>query len=241
MRARIYPVGAGNSSGHPEQAFRAASSDPSRCRPSALSSPGSPDERAGLLRRGDPERFDPRVHPLRRARCRARQRQDDSGGSRTTGDPSHHARRSGKAAGQRSGRVFGTHRSRTRTRNGGPAPSAANCATAPSSGTAETSNGSSPNTSSTTTRTAPTAASANAHQTMPKSSRIGPASRANDTPPAADSSTSTAKQPERLRQRPTHHLYVSFDAPAPPPTRRHQRRRRSPNTPNAFPAPTGSL
>jgi uncharacterized protein (TIGR00369 family) len=36
------PVGAGNSSGHPEQAFRAASSNPSRCRPSALSSPGAP-------------------------------------------------------------------------------------------------------------------------------------------------------------------------------------------------------
>jgi hypothetical protein len=28
--------------------------DPSRCRPSALSSPGSPDERAGSLRRGEP-------------------------------------------------------------------------------------------------------------------------------------------------------------------------------------------
>jgi hypothetical protein len=45
-----------------------------------------------------------------RARCPARPRQHDSGGSRRTGDPSHHARRSGKAAGQRSGRVFGTHR-----------------------------------------------------------------------------------------------------------------------------------
>jgi hypothetical protein len=52
---------------------------------------------------------------------------------------------------------------------------------------------------------------------MLKSSRIGPADRSNDSPPAADSSTSTAKQPERLRQRPTHHVYVSFDAPAPYP------------------------
>jgi hypothetical protein len=52
------------------------------------------------------------VHkPVRRSRrCRERPRQDDSGGSRSSGGPSHHDRRSGKAAGQRPGRVFGTHR-----------------------------------------------------------------------------------------------------------------------------------
>ena len=45
----------------------------------------------------------------------------------------------------------------------------------------------------------------NAHPTTLKSSRIGPANRSDDTPPAADSSTSTAKQPEPL-SRPTHDL-----------------------------------
>jgi integrase len=34
----------------------------------------------------------------------------DSGGSRSPGDQSRHGRRSGKAAGHGSGRVFGTHR-----------------------------------------------------------------------------------------------------------------------------------
>jgi hypothetical protein len=37
-------------------------------------------------------------------------RQDDSGGSRSTIDPSRHAHRSGKDAGQRCGRVFGIYR-----------------------------------------------------------------------------------------------------------------------------------
>ena len=58
-----------------------------------------------------------------------------------------------------------THRSRTRTRNDGSAPCAANSATAPSSGTAANSNSSCATTSSTTTRTDPTGRSANAHPT----------------------------------------------------------------------------
>jgi hypothetical protein len=109
------------------------------------------------------------------------------GGSRSSGDPSHRDRRSGKAAGHCPGRVFGTHRSRTRTRNAGSAPHAANCATAPSSGTTNICNISSTSTSSTTTRTGPTAASGNAHRTTPRSSRFGLADRSDDTPPAADS------------------------------------------------------
>src|SRR5204863_7828030 len=52
------------------------------------------------------------------------------------------------------------------------------------------------NMSSTTTRIDPTAPSVNAHRTMPKLSSISPADRSDDTQPAADSSTSTAKQPE---------------------------------------------
>jgi hypothetical protein len=106
------PVVAGNSSGHPEEAFHATPSDPSRRRPSPLNSPYNPDQRTAPLRRGSPgtiRSLDPSA--LGRARCRTRQRQGDSGASRTTGAPSHHARRLGKAAGQRSGRVFGTHRS----------------------------------------------------------------------------------------------------------------------------------
>src|SRR5438105_1311692 len=63
------PVGAGRSAGHPEHAFRARRSDPSRCRVSALSSPGSPDERAGSLTAGSTRKqFDPRVHPPRSTR-----------------------------------------------------------------------------------------------------------------------------------------------------------------------------
>src|SRR5439155_10557786 len=45
-------------------------------------------------------------------------------------------------------------------------------------------------------RTAPTAASANARPAIAASSPTGPASRSDDTPPAAGSSTSTAKRPE---------------------------------------------
>src|SRR2546427_321468 len=89
-----------------------------------------------------------------------------------------------------------TRRSRTPTQNDGLAPSAANCATGPSSGTAHNSSGSYASTSSITTRTDRTGGSDNAHRTILKSSRIGPASRSDNTPPAADSSTSTATQPE---------------------------------------------
>jgi hypothetical protein len=51
-------------------------------------------------------------------------------------------------------------------------------------------------TSSITTRIARIAHSVNARRTMPRLSSIGPADRSDDTPPATDSSTSTAKQPE---------------------------------------------
>ena len=71
------------------------------------------------------------------------------------------------------------------------------------------------------------------------SSRIGLASRSDDTPPAAGSSTSTATQPELPRQRPTRRKHISFDASASPP----HHSSRTPNgmtaEQNAFPAPTG--
>src|SRR5439155_16875100 len=89
-----------------------------------------------------------------------------------------------------------------------------------------------------TTRTGPTAASANAHPTTPKSPRTGPADRSDDTPIALDSSTSTAKQPEPPRQRSTHRqrrASTRARAPAHTPTR-------TPTAltahPHAFPAPT---
>jgi hypothetical protein len=44
-----------------------------------------------------------------RATNRACERPDHPGGSRSSGDPSRRDRRSGKAAGHGSGRVFGTH------------------------------------------------------------------------------------------------------------------------------------
>ncbi len=109
-----------------------------------------------------------------------------------------------------------TPRSRMRTRNAGSEPCAASSSTAPSSGIAGSSNGSCASTSSTTTRTDPTAASANAHPTTPKSSSIGPADRSDNTPPVPDSSTSTATQPEPPQHRPTHHQRANFDAPALP-------------------------
>ncbi len=121
-------------------------------------------------------------------------------------------------------------RSRTPTRNDGSAPHAANSATGPSSGTADTSNSSSASTSSTTTHTDRTAASANAHPTGAKSSRTGPANRSDHTPPAADSSTNTAKQPELPTTANTTPAPPDFDAPAPHHTIQHQRRRWSPNT-----------
>ena len=73
------------------------------------------------------------------------------------------------------------------------------------------------NTSSTTTPTDPTAASANAHPAIAASSSIGPADRSHDTPPATDSSTSTAKHPEPPQQPPTILEAANFDAAAPPP------------------------
>jgi hypothetical protein len=83
-----------------------------------------------------------------------------------------------------------------RSQNDGLAPCAASSATARSSGTTDNSNGCYASTSSTTTRTDRIAVLNNAHRTMRKLSSIGPADRSDDTPPAADSSTSTAKQPE---------------------------------------------
>ena len=109
-----------------------------------------------------------------------------------------------------------TRRSRTPTQNAGSAACAASSSTARSSGTADSSNGSYANTSTTTTPTGPTAASANAHPTTREVVSTVPASRSDDTPPAADSSTSTAKQPEPPRQRPTHRQHASFDAPRSP-------------------------
>jgi hypothetical protein len=107
---RALPVGAGNSSGHAEQAFRPTPSDPGdAARPRRARS--NPENEGIAQAANTPKQFDPRVHPSDdRARCRARQRLDDSGGSRSSGDPSHHDRRSGKAAGQRPGRVLGTHK-----------------------------------------------------------------------------------------------------------------------------------
>jgi hypothetical protein len=141
---------------------------------------------------------------------------------------------------RRSSALRPARRSRTPTRNGGSERSAASSWTAPSSGTTPTSSGSSAGTSSTTTRTDPTALSVNAHPTVAKASNIGPASRSDDTPPAADSSTSTAKQPEPPPQQPTDHQHVTFDAPAPHHTRKLRRVERSLNNPNEFPAPTGT-
>ncbi|MEX0664496.1 MAG: integrase core domain-containing protein [Acidimicrobiia bacterium] len=49
-----------------------------------------------------------------------------------------------------------------------------------------------------------------------ESPRTDPASRSDATPPAADSSTSTTKQPESPRYRPTRREHAGFDAPTPP-------------------------
>ena len=114
--------------------------------------------------------------------------------------------------------------SRTHTRNVGSAPSAANSVTVRSYGTTNISNGCSTSTSSTTTPTGHTGRSVNAHPTTTTPSRTGPARRSDDTEPAADSSTSTTKQPEPPPQRPTHPVDASFDAPNPPTHARHQRR-----------------
>ena len=67
---------------------------------------GAPTNRRTAKAANTPQQFDPWVH-LSRA---PGQRRADSGGSRNSRDPSQHGRRSGKAAGHGSGRVFGTHR-----------------------------------------------------------------------------------------------------------------------------------
>jgi hypothetical protein len=55
------------------------------------------------------KRFDPGPPVRQRTRGRACPRQNDSGGLRRSGDPTHDDRRSGKPAGHRARRVFGTH------------------------------------------------------------------------------------------------------------------------------------
>src|SRR5665213_314507 len=110
-----------------------------------------------------------------------------------------------------------TRRSRTPTPNDGLGPSAANSVTGPSSGTTDNSHSSSTNTSSTTTRTDHIAAFGNAHRTRPKLSRIGLADRSDDTPPATDSSTNTAKQPEPSTTANPKRTTPTFGAPTPPP------------------------
>jgi putative transposase len=107
--------------------------------------------------------------------------------------------------------------SRTPTPNDGSEPYGANCATGPSSGTTDTSNNCFVSTSSITTRIDRTAASGNAHPTITKWSSIGPASRSNDTPPAPDSSTSTAKRPEPPTTANPTWATSTFDAATPPP------------------------
>jgi putative transposase len=104
--------------------------------------------------------------------------------------------------------------SRTLTRNAGSAACAASSSTAPSSGITPTSNGFYATTSSTTTCTGRTGRSANARPNAPKSSSTGPAIRSNDTPPAADASTSTAKQPEPPRHQPTLGQHIRCNARA---------------------------
>jgi hypothetical protein len=98
-------VGAGNSSGHPEQAFRPTRSDPSLGDPSALSSL-QPRRTSGSLSRDTPKQFDPSVHPSddrerRRSPSHRTIRMDRA-------VPEFHRTmkaRSGRAAGQRPRRV----------------------------------------------------------------------------------------------------------------------------------------
>jgi Integrase core domain. len=68
----------------------------------------------------------------------------------------------------------------------------------------------------------------------------GPASRSDDTPPAAGSSTSTATQPDPPRRWQTDRPHVSFDAPAPPHDVPPATQTGMSAPRNAFPAPTGS-
>ncbi len=68
------------------------------------------------------------------------------------------------------------------------------------------------------------------------------ASRSDDTPRAADSSTSTATQPEPHRQRPTQPRNPpATPRPLPRPIYRHELPGTGPTHPNAFPAPTGPI
>ena len=68
-----------------------------------------------------------------------------------------------------------------------------------------------------------------------------PVSRSGDTQPVADSSTSTAKQPDSPQHRPTQRQHIRFDAPAPPPHAPTPTSRKFTEHPNAFPAPTGPV
>jgi hypothetical protein len=133
-----------------------------------------------------------------------------------------------------------TRRSRTRTQNDGSERYAASSWTAPSSGTARTSSCSYASTSSTTTPTDPTAASDNAHPTIAKSLSIGPANRSDDTPPATDSSTSTAKQPEPSPQRPANRERINFGAPNPGQRPTTSTKHRSPHARTHFRHPQAS-
>jgi hypothetical protein len=72
------------------------------------------------------------------------------------------------------------------------------------------------------------------HPTITKLSSIGPASRSDDTPPATDSSTSIAKQPEPDNGQP-HTSYPNVGAATPPITRLTTRRQHSsPSTGQGF-------
>jgi hypothetical protein len=103
-------VGAENPSGHREQGFRATRSDPCAMpRPSECA--GAPTNEPLAKAANAVKRFDPRLRCQdARTTNRAHERQDHSGRSRSSGGPSHHDHRCGETAGQRSGRVFGTHR-----------------------------------------------------------------------------------------------------------------------------------
>jgi hypothetical protein len=103
-------VGAENPSGHHEQGFRATRSDPCAMpRPSECA--GAPTNEALANAANAVKRFYPRLRCQdARPTNRAHERQDHSGRSRSSGGPSHHGHRWGETAGQRSGRIFGTHR-----------------------------------------------------------------------------------------------------------------------------------
>jgi hypothetical protein len=112
-RARFEPVGAGNTSGHPEQGFRATRSERSRCPWTAARSlearRGRPSLRSRMPRNGS---LPQSPHQGTRGDGTNAPATYDSGGSRNSGKSSHDIDGLDKAAGQRSRRVFGTHRLR---------------------------------------------------------------------------------------------------------------------------------